>query len=557
MRMGKKPKASRDRNARARAPVLILCLAAALLAPLYYPARSMTFLFDDRVTILNNEKIQDPSIATVIMENPFRAMVNLTFALQHALHAPEWPGSPKRAAEVLPFVDAKMTSIGNIETPRLVPVYKDPLTGKTTPLSLDRERGLAFPRPPALPFRLFNLILHAANGIALFLVLKRLGSPAEAAALAAAAFMVHPLATETVNYVTARFSLMALLFCLVATYFWLGEGRSKKRLFLALLFYVLALFCKETAAVLPVILFILDLARGRLDFSSLLGLLPAAAYAALRSAWTVILTARPDELLPLPIYFSLEQRALWLYVVKIFFPVNLNFDYHFLPSPPADFAFAALNAAVIAAALYAIIKIIRTTLKSPDGPTDKREKKAPVNWKEFLFTPRQAGPLPWALALFLLTWISLLPTSVIPLGDAVKEDRAYAALAMIFPALVLFLYKWIGRGSGAIKKVAPIAAALAVICLTLLTQERNRDWSGELSLYRDGLSKSPGKPRAIYNYANALKWSGDLDESLRWFQMTLAADPGNEDARENIKAILQTMRALSGGAARPDLSRDD
>ena len=97
-----------------------------------------------------------------------------------------------------------------------------------------------------------NLLLHAANALLVWRLLRRLSVPG--AWLAAAIFALHPVQVESVAWITERKNLLSLFFCLLALFSWVEfvEDRPRWRCYgLALVCYALALFSKTTACTLP------------------------------------------------------------------------------------------------------------------------------------------------------------------------------------------------------------------------------------------------------------------------------------------------------------------
>ena len=467
---GKKGRGKIEKKAHA-----LLAAATVLGCVLYLVWPHAGFVFDDPVTILHNRMVQESPIFSV-RENPFRAVVNLTFWLQHRLHRPAF--APMTIAAARP----RITGRGE----RLRPFYLDPATGAAVPVTIDRDQGMVYPLPPSWPFHLFNLGLHLLNGWLLFYILRRLRTADLLAAACAAAFILHPLATEPVNYITARFALMALTFSLAATLAHLrADGRGRAEL-IALGFFILALVSKETAAPLPLMLFLLDLARGRVRPLGLAGLIVVAVYVAARSQWLVVLGAQP-ELLDWPLYVLAEQRIFWLYLGKVALPVGLNFDYHLLSRPGLDAACAILNLVLLSAAA---VRLLQT------------------------------------------------------LTRLAREDRVYPLLAILIPAAGLGLARLLA-GAPRWRRTAIAAAAAALCLLAAGTAARNLVWRTELDLYRDVVTQSPENPRATYNYATSLKWRGRLDEALRWYGRTLELDPAYRDARINVDALLRLRTPAS------------
>jgi hypothetical protein len=104
-------------------------------------------------------------------------------------------------------------------------------------------------------YHLTNLVLHAAAGVLLVFLLRRLQLPAPAALLGGLAWVAHPVTASTVAWVSARAdSLMAIFYlsCLAA----FCAPRSRDVLIVGTA--VLALGAKEMAATLPLAALLLD-----------------------------------------------------------------------------------------------------------------------------------------------------------------------------------------------------------------------------------------------------------------------------------------------------------
>ncbi len=99
--------------------------------------------------------------------------------------------------------------------------------------------------------RALNLLLHAANVLLLFGLLRRLLRDDAAAALGAAFFAIHPIHGEVFGTVIGRTDLLATCFSLLALRVFLGEGRGFSRAAWTASFWLLALCSKESASSLP------------------------------------------------------------------------------------------------------------------------------------------------------------------------------------------------------------------------------------------------------------------------------------------------------------------
>jgi tetratricopeptide (TPR) repeat protein len=100
--------------------------------------------------------------------------------------------------------------------------------------------------PIPMGFHLFSLALHASVVVVMFFVGIRIFRNRWVAWLGALLFALHPIHTETVDWIAAVPDLEATLFLLLATWAFAGDGRkgSKSKLG-ALIFFALALLAKE------------------------------------------------------------------------------------------------------------------------------------------------------------------------------------------------------------------------------------------------------------------------------------------------------------------------
>jgi hypothetical protein len=105
-----------------------------------------------------------------------------------------------------------------------------------------------------------NLILHLANTLLVFYLLRRMTGAARPALFVAAVFGVHPLHVESVAWLAERKDVLSALFLLltIAAYLrYLGRP-SASRYGLVAAAYALALMSKPMVVTLPLVLLLLD-----------------------------------------------------------------------------------------------------------------------------------------------------------------------------------------------------------------------------------------------------------------------------------------------------------
>ena len=271
-------------------------------------------------------------------------------------------------------------------------------------------------------YHLVNLAIHTLNGLGVFMlgmhIFRRIGQEEEAARMyatfAAAFFLVHPVQTESVTYISSRSELLSGLFFIAGfLVYTVWPWRKGFLLGLAVAVPFLAgMLSKETVIALPVALVAYELVfsgglRHAWRFFTMFGI--GAAYV---GYWLVTGPIRFSVGVNLAghlsswHYFLTQTRVLGKYLRLVFWPVNLNLDYDFQPSMYIDtwvLVFASLHVGLLIAGWL-------------------MRKRHPV----------------FAFSIFWF-YICLAPTSsFLPILDVIFEHRMYIAMvgmALAFPLL--------------------------------------------------------------------------------------------------------------------------
>ncbi len=311
-------------------------------------------------------------------------------------------------------------------------------------------------------FHLTNVLLH---GLVVFVaggLLWRLTEQPFVALAGAALFAWHPIATESVAYISGRRDLLMGLFCLLAVHAWLS-----RRHLLMLLATGAALLSHESAAALPLVLFGLIVVQEEKERRRWLWLGVAFAAVGAFALWTI--TA----------HNSSQQQALWggslaahvgtvlhghlHYLQQLFVPLWLQADYS-----PSGFPIATglLEPGPLAGG-FAMLAILALSL---------------ALW-------RRAPLVSLALWSYLML---LLPSSqLVPHHELLAEHRLYLP-SLCFCALVAGGLSRLGPAR------VPLAAVLAIAALAL-TWTRVPDWQDEESLWAATLEVAPKVARAHAN----------------------------------------------------------
>ena len=355
-------------------------------------------------------------------------------------------------------------------------------------------------------YHVVNFVLHFLNGLLVYAaarqIFRLLYTDTQRcrmyAALAAAFFLLHPVQTESVTYISSRSELLSTFFYLagfLAFALW-PQNRVGFVCSLAVAaLYFLGMGSKETAVTLPAAIFLYDflfvskaairsvLSKWRFYLIYVLG-----ASAAVYFLLAVELKDSVGSHLPGNLsswrYFLTETRVIVRYIRLVFFPVGLNLDYDFRPSSSL-FEPAVLFSAVFLCSVLLLGWFLR--------------RRAPV----FAFS-------------ILWFFVTLSPTSsFVPIVDVIFEHRLYlpmAGVAISFPLLVEFLFRklnfqWVEQ------KAVLATSCLLLGALLIGTVARNYTWGDEVRLFSDVLAKSPLKERPYNGLAWAHYKRGEYDQA--------------------------------------------
>ncbi len=316
-----------------------------------------------------------------------------------------------------------------------------------------------------------NVLLHCLNSLLLFFLARRLTGSRPAAFLVGLAFGLAAVNSQSVNYLSARSSLLACSFMLAAILVDDPERETTGKAHIiraasAVLLFLLALGARELAFSLPFIIIARDMTvrrenkgmlRARLA-SYILYLAAALAYLALRYHFFDTVTS-PYAARSIPANLMTQAAASYYYLAKTFYPVHLSvFPFFDEITSPGDarFILAAAGLAVIAAL------IILSRRKAP-------------------------------LVSFGLVWffLALLPSSSLaPLNMIVSESRVYFACA----GLILAASSLVLRAAPASAPLRKVFFALVVLIVSLqgiISAQRSSVWSDHILLWRDAVRKAP------------------------------------------------------------------
>jgi protein O-mannosyl-transferase len=289
-----------------------------------------------------------------------------------------------------------------------------------------------------------NLALHLIAVVLVWVALKRLISP-QAALIATAIFAVHPFQAEPVNYIFARSTLLATVFCLASLVLW-----TRGKHWWATIAFAAALLSKEECVAFPALLLLLDRRQWRPIATMFLLSLAAGVRVILATSNTLGSGAGIDAGISASDYLFTQGFVILRYLRMLPIPWGFTVDPDVMPSSAAAGALAW--GAVLAIAGFCAIQ-----------------------WRR----GHRAGL--WFIAGLIL----LLPSSsIFPASDLAADRRMYLPMVAFAACAGLLL-----------ERVRSMYLAFALLVLTGLSVERTAIWRTEESLWTDAVEKAPRKVR--------------------------------------------------------------
>jgi len=374
-------------------------------------------------------------------------------------------------------------------------------------------------------YRLVNLLLHAANALLVWRLLRRL--EVRGAFVAAWIFAVHPVHVESVAWITELKNVLAGLFSLLAALAWLHhlDDRRRSGLLLSALCFALALLSKTQVCGLPLILLLLTWWKRPERLRQ--ALLPLAALAVIGLAGgltTVWFEAGSGEVLyPMPRLSPLDRvlvagRALWFYVVSFFWPARLRAIYgnwSVAASDPLQLL-AALSAAAALAATWAARKRIG---KAPFvGLASYVVCLAPgLGFVDFHF-------MRFAFVADHFAYLASIPLIALAVAAAARATE-------LLPRSI-------------VPRLRAAAACLVVAALGAIAAQRSLVHDDAERLWRDNIERDPRAATAYNHLGTVLYNRGRVDEAIEAFRSAASIDPALADPQHNLGLALQRQGRL-------------
>lgn len=392
-------------------------------------------------------------------------------------------------------------------------------------------------------FHLTNLLWHL---LAVFLLwrlidnlFKKFDSHSEISFTAAMLYGVHPALTESVTYIWGRSGIMSAALMLASMLIYL-RAKEKRRgailLYLSsILVFLLAISAKETAAILPLLLFAMELFLTNSDRLNK----PSGFIPSLKQNWF-----NNPILCPLPYFIivgmlfmfriatygrigfggegsyiehlSRQSVVVMKYLGLMIFPCGLSID-HFVPD---RYPFIpTLLSPIIILALFAIPFAIRR-ISQDDRVSSVRTsglRKLPID-------------IPVSIAVYFFLF-GISPFLIVPLKDRMVERNLYLPTI----GFCLLSATAISQIRGKIKYAV---ASLLILCYFGLTISRNQVWESERSLWSDAAFRNTKSARPLIQLGALSLVEGNFDMALNMFLRAEKLSPNDSDLHNDLGVLF-------------------
>lgn len=388
--------------------------------------------------------------------------------------------------------------IDTARSSELTPYYR-PLTMLTF-LIENRLHGLN-----PLPMHFINILLHAANAFLVYCLARSVIKDGYASLLAGLLFVVHPISTEAVNFLSGgRNTLLACFFALVA---FLLHRRSiiKENISLAVagaFFFLAGLFSKETGLMIIPFIAVQEIPSlrnfSRSGYRAVVRLAPyvicTAIYMLLRRSALDAAGVRIDILTGLGSRLLDNLYIIPRYILTITWPFSASPRYYL----PEDLHVQALP---LIGAWLGIAVVL--------------------GW---LLTRGRSRASVFGLSWLVVFW---LPASgIVPIPSAPMADRYFYIPAIGLWIIVADQLSRLFRSAGEVSRYVTVAAVIVLLVLMMMTIARNPDWKNDVALFSLYVKQNPDQAFGHHNLGCAyLDTMGDLDAAEREFEKALSLDP--------------------------------
>jgi len=356
-----------------------------------------------------------------------------------------------------------------------------------------------------------SILLHAAGGCMLFLFLQNLTGQTAFSLGAALLFLVHPVQTEAVSYVSGLSDPLSAVFLFGSLTLFLSSETTKSKIMTVALF-LLALMAKETAlimaAIVPIILVCFPRYRRKKWKLALAVIGTAILFLILRLTVFSFQNTLPDwgnslYARSLGVRIGTFCRSFFTYLGLVFAPLALYME---------------RDTGVVIERLFSVWPVLFVLVNGLIAGT------LHFLGKRFL---GKAGNLP--LFFWMAFLASMIPfTGIILLNGMFYEHFLYLPLVFAWSALLSFVFFMPAN------KYASWIVIIIIIMFIGRSWVRQYEWASPVRFYTQTLSRAPGSIRILNNLGMAYADAGDFASAEKTYLSVMRLSPGTPNPHHNL-----------------------
>ncbi len=401
-------------------------------------------------------------------------------------------------------------------------------------------------------YHLLSNLIHIANALIIFVVLQKFFKRRIVPFLTSLFFLVHPLQTEAITYISGRGDPLYVFFSLVSLWLFIRieEGVKNKRLFifLSLLSLVLGLLSREVAIVFPpllVLFYVAFISKDKFWAALKKAFVKTWPYFAVTIVYGILRLTVLNFINTLNFYTNHNVYAdnlyvriftffkvLSVYLGLLFAPVRLHMERGMDPQLTFWHLSVWLSFVGIIALIAWILFLYRRDYKNNE---------------------REAGSSEFRVWLLGAGWffIALAPVSgITPINALLYEHWLYLPLVGFFLIVSFYIERLINllKNKGKVFYYYLFLVLLCVYFAFLSGQSirRNIIWGKPIDFFRDILRYEPDSVRINNNLGNLYFDKGDVKDAQYYYEKAVETEDIFPQPHFNLGSILQSQGDIFG-----------
>lgn len=378
-------------------------------------------------------------------------------------------------------------------------------------------------------YHIVNILFHIVSAAILFIIVNKLFNKTTIAWWASILFLIHPVQTEAVSYISGRADLLIVFFLLLSFYFFLlfhkSANHKKRTTFftLSLFSFSIALFSKETAFIFPGILLLYHITfNEKINTTQIKqAFITATPFIFMSGAYLILRlmvlnfsgtfsSAGENIFQRTLVFIKLLPEYWWILIAPmgLHYRVVRNID-----ASVGDLA-VIFSLAIIISVIFSIIWF-------------KKYRK---------------------ILLFGFGWffLSIFPASntIVPINFLIGERWLYLSAIGLFISTAFFLDVLLQKFSKS-EEVRFFIMSLLIIYsafFIVIGIDRNLDWKEETTILAHTLIYAPDDAHLHTDLAIAYAEKGEYEKALTEFQKAANLNPNEYNIYFNIGVLYENIR---------------